>query len=189
MNLRAPALALVAVLALGASAGIQAPEIAAVDENGQSHDLASYRGSIVVLEWTNPDCPYVQRHYKAETMEKLEASFPNEKVTWLAVNSTSYNTPEDTKAWRNEQGFDYPTLQDSSGEVGKSLAARTTPHMFVIDTEGVVRYDGAIDDDPRGRSDAPRNYVAEAVNALLGDEAPEVASTKAYGCSVKYSGK
>lgn len=168
------------------TAGMAAPEVTATDENGTAHELSSYKGNIVVLEWTNPDCPYVQRHYRSETMEKLEASFPDEKVTWLAVNSTGYNTPADTRRWREAHGFSYATLQDAAGDVGHAFGARTTPHMFVLDTEGVVRYSGAIDDDPRGSSDAPRNYVGEAVNALLEGKAPEVTSTRAYGCSVKY---
>jgi peroxiredoxin len=169
-----------------AQVGKPAPDFAAVDESGARHALAQYRGKLVVLEWTNPDCPYVARHYARDTMEKLSRSYGARGVVWLAVNSTHSNTPADTQAWKKKEGFEYATLLDGSGELGKLFGARATPHMFIIDGEGVLRYAGAIDDDPRGRSESPQNYVDAGLGALLGGKSPEPSSTQAYGCSVKY---
>ncbi len=178
-------------LALGAAlepaaVGKPAPDWTAVDETGATHALSQYRGKAVVLEWTNPDCPFVERHYSADTMEKLAAALGAREVVWLAVNSTHYNTPDDTRKWKAEQGFAYPTLQDPDGALGHAYGARTTPHLFVIDAQGVLRYAGAIDDDPSGRSKSPKNYVGNAVEALLASGAPDPSETKPYGCSVKY---
>lgn len=166
--------------------GSPAPGFEALDEQGNRHTLAQYRGKGVVLEWTNQDCPYVQRHYGADTMEKLAKQLGGDGVVWLAVNSTHDNTPEATRSWRDAQGFEYATLQDADGTLGRSYGARTTPHMFVIDAQGVLRYAGAIDDDPRGRSSSPHNYVASAVHAVQSGNDPDPQSTRAYGCSVKY---
>jgi peroxiredoxin len=175
---------------LGAAAplkvGDKAPDFTAVDENGVEHKLAQYKGHAVVLEWTNPDCPYVARHYEAGTMEKLAAALGAKDVVWLAVNSTYTNTSADTKAWKQEQGFTYATLQDAEGTVGHLYGARTTPHMFVIDAQGVLRYRGAIDDDPNGKQAAPKNYVDSAVKAVLASSSPNPSDTQSYGCSVKY---
>ncbi len=165
--------------------GTLAPDFSLLDEQGTLHRLSDYRGKLVVLEWTNPDCPYVKRHYRSDTMEKLSREFDSD-VVWLAVNSTKSNTPEESQAWKQEQGFEYATLQDPAGDIGRLYGARTTPNMYVIDSDGLRRYSGAIDDDPRGRSDEPRNYVAGAVEALLGDAAPDPSQTRPYGFSVKY---
>ncbi len=183
----------VAVLALVLAAspapvevGKPAPDFTILDETGAAHELAKYRGQAVVLEWTNPDCPYVGRHYSADTMEKLAATLGASNVVWLAVNSTHSNTPEDSRAWKAEQGFGYATLQDPEGTLGHAYGARTTPHLFVIDAAGVLRYSGAIDDDPYGKVAAPANYVEGAVRALLAGGDPDPTTTKPYGCSVKY---
>jgi peroxiredoxin len=165
--------------------GVKAPDFSLTDEEGDTHELAAYLGKTVVLEWTNPGCPYVKRHYRADTMEKLAEHFDND-VVWLAVNSTNGNTPEDSREWKKEQGFAYATLQDSEGSVGHLYGAKTTPDMFVIDGDGVLRYAGAIDDDPRGREEAPTNYVDAALKAVMAGANPDPSQTKPYGCSVKY---
>jgi peroxiredoxin len=169
-----------------AEVGKPAPDFSATDETGNRHALSQYRGKVVVLEWTNPDCPYVARHYSQDTMEMLARRWGSRGVAWLAVNSTSTNRPDDTLRWKQEQGFEYATLQDASGELGKLFGARTTPHMFIIDGEGVLRYAGAIDDDPRGKQETPRNYVDGGLTALLAGDGPEPTTTQPYGCSVKY---
>ncbi len=166
----------------------EAPGFTLADADGNERSLKDFKGKYVVLEWTNPDCPYVARHYDADTMEKLANQLGADGVVWFAVNSTHYNKPEDTRAWKEAQGLEYATLQDPEGTLGHLLGARTTPHMFVIDGEGVLRYEGAIDDDPRGRSDSPTNYVSGGVQALLAGNAPDPSQTRAYGCSVKYAG-
>ena len=180
------ALCLVAAASGSPTIGKPAPGFTGTDETGAKHALADYKGKAVVLEWTNPDCPFVARHYKADTMEKLAATLGAKEVVWLAVNSTHSNTAEDTKAWKSEQGFSYATLQDNDGSIGKAYAAKTTPHMYVIDAQGVLRYQGAIDDDPNGSTAAPKNYVDSAVAAVLAGASPDPTDTKSYGCSVKY---
>ncbi len=165
--------------------GSLAPDFSLPDEEGTLHKLSDYRGKLVVLEWTTPECPYVKRHYGSETMERLSQEFEAD-VVWLAVNSTKSNDAQDSQAWKREQGFQYATLQDPAGEVGRLYGARTTPNMYVIDSEGMLRYSGAIDDDPRGRSDLPRNYVSGAIHALLQGATPDPGETRPYGCSVKY---
>ncbi len=170
-----------------AQVGKPAPAFSLKDEAGKEHSLSQYKGKVVVLEWTNPGCPFVQRHYTAGTMKKTLAGFDANKVVWLAVDSTSGNAPEKSAAWKKEKGFTYPVLQDPSGTVGKSYAAKTTPHMYVIDEQGVVRYAGAIDDDPRGnKKEGVTNHVKAAVDALLSGKQVPAATTEPYGCSVKY---
>lgn len=171
---------------LTATVGQPAPDFSLQDQAGVSHDLSGYRGKIVVLEWINPDCPYVQRHYRAETMRGLVDAFDGERVAWLAIDSSHFVTPEASESWRAEHGLPYPILQDASGDIGRRYQARTTPNMYVIDAQGVLRYTGAIDDDPRGRNDSPRNYVREVVDALLAGTEPPLSQTEPYGCTVKY---
>ncbi len=172
--------------ALAADIGKPAPTFTLKDESGAEHSLEKYRGKIVVLEWTNPECPYVQRHHAADTMEKTLASFPKDKVVWLAVDSTAQNTPEKSAEWKKKEKFSWPILQDASGAIGRTYGAKTTPHMYVIDEKGVLRYAGAIDDDPRGRSEKPVNHVKTTVDAILGGKPVPASTTTPYGCSVKY---
>lgn len=169
------------------SVGDAVSDVELLDETGKAHKLSDYRGKVVVFEWTNPECPYVQRHYKADTMEKLSSELKADGVVWFAVNSTSDNEPKDTLAWKQKQGFEYLTLQDKQGELGKLMGAKTTPHMFVIGPDGKLAYAGAIDDDPRGDVDQPQNYVQSATQALMGGLMPDPSNTQPYGCSVKYS--
>jgi peroxiredoxin len=169
--------------------GNPAPDFESADETGKVHRLADYRGKGVVLEWTNPDCPYVQRHYEADTMEKLATALGAKDVVWLAVNSTRTNEPADSAKWKSEQGFGYATLQDRDGALGRRYGARTTPHMYVIDAQGVLQYNGAIDDDPRGTKATPVNYVQGAVSAVLASARPDPSATEPYGCGVKYSSR
>ncbi|MCP4005487.1 MAG: redoxin domain-containing protein [bacterium] len=183
---RAENLAKSRTLAGPAAVGMPAPDFRARDENGVEHRLADYRDRLVVLEWTNSNCPFVARHYRKDAMEKLAKKLGAKGVTWLAVNSTHSNTAAETVAWRDSQGFEYPTLQDNDGTLGRLFGARTTPHMFVIGPKGLLRYAGAIDNDPRGRVESPRNYVDEGISSLLAGSTPDPGSTQPYGCSVKY---
>lgn len=169
-----------------AEVGKPAPAFTLKDETGKEHSLSQYKGKVVVLEWTNPECPFVQRHYQADTMANTLKGFDAKKVVWLAVDSTAHNTPEKSAAWKKTEGFTYPVLQDASGATGKTYGAKTTPHMYVIDTEGVVRYAGAIDDDPRGKNDKKVNHVQTTVDAVLNGKPVPASTTTPYGCSVKY---
>jgi len=168
-----------------AAVGQPAPDFTLLDEHGNSHTLSDYRGKIVVLEWTNPECPFIVRHYNADTMERIATQYGDD-IVFIAINSSHFITPEDVLAWKAAEGFEFPTLLDADGTVGRTYGARTTPHMYVIDTEGALRYVGAIDDDPRGNNDSPTNYVDGAIAALLAGTAPDPSSTDPYGCSVKY---
>ncbi len=171
-----------------ATIGSVAPEFALTDEAGKEHKLSDYKGKIVVLEWTCSSCPYVERHYAKKTMATTHETVGKEDVVWLAIDSTKTVKAEENKAWKAKEGFAYPVLTDASGKVGKMYGASSTPHMFVIDAEGKLRYSGAIDDDVRGKAEAPKNYVIETVNALKKGEKIENSETKPYGCGVKYAG-
>jgi len=162
-----------------------APDFELTDQNGKVHKLSDYHGKVVVLEWTNPQCPYVVRHYKADTMTNLAAKY-GEDVVWMAIDSSNFVTAESASKWAKAEGIEYPILLDASGEVGHMYEAKTTPHMFVIGTGGEVLYDGAIDDDAQGKSDAPQNYVEAAVASALAGQPVKDPQTKPYGCSVKY---
>jgi peroxiredoxin len=184
------AIAVTAAALLGAvdsvKVGDSVPNWSAVDENGVTHKMSDYAGKAVVLEWTNSECPFVVRHYDAGTMQLLAAALGAKDVVWLAVNSTHSNTPDDTKAWRQERGLKYATLQDADGKLGHTFGARTTPHMFVIDAKGVLRYRGAIDDDSTGKAAKRTNYVESAMQKLFANASPDPSDTQPYGCSVKY---
>ncbi|MGI9535404.1 MAG: redoxin domain-containing protein [Thermodesulfobacteriota bacterium] len=156
------------------------------DQNGNNITLTDYGDKIVVLEWTNPDCPFVQRHYREQTMLELAEKYKDKEVVWLAVNSTHYMDNSDNKKWADKNNISYPILNDSSGTVGKMYGAKTTPHMYIINkSEGLV-YEGGIDDDPNGSSDQRTEYVDLALTNLSSGNAVEISKSKPYGCSVKY---
>lgn len=171
-------------LAIGQPApGFELPSV-----DGGTVALADLAGKTVVLEWINPNCPVSRRHAAAKTMVTTEAKHP--EVVWLAINSTNpshgdYLDKAEHKKYQDKMGIDYPVLYDESGDVGRAYGAKTTPHMYVIDAAGKLVYMGAIDDDPRGRG-ASVNYVDAALDAMNSGVKPDPASTKAYGCSVKY---
>jgi peroxiredoxin len=168
--------------------GDPAPDFELTATSGETIKLSAFRGKRVVLEWINPNCPFSVRHAEKKTMQGIADRHP--EVVFLAINSTNpshrdYLKPEDHLKYQQKQGIKYPVLYDSDGKVGKLYGAKTTPHMFVIDEHGKVAYAGAIDDDPRGGG-AKVNYVEQALQALAAGQKPEPASTKPYGCSVKY---
>ncbi len=172
-----------------AKVGEPAPDFTLKDQDGNEVKLSQFKGKPVVLEWTEEGCPFVKRHYTAKTMARtFEASGGSDKVVWLAVNSSHFVKAEEEIEWRKKEGFDYPVLLDPEGKVGAMYNAKTTPHMYVIDKEGVLRYAGAIDDDPRGskKPEEIKNYVSEALEALEAGKPVETPETKPYGCSVKY---
>lgn len=170
------------------SIGQPAPDFALTDLDGATHRLSELAGRTVVLEWMNPNCPFSLRHSKEGTMQATADAHGD--VVWLAINSTNPDHRDhldnaEYKAFLAEHGIGYPVLEDPSGEVGHAYDARTTPHMYVIDGEGKLAYQGAIDDDPRGRGNA-RNYVGAALSAMAAGEAVDPTETKPYGCSIKY---
>ena len=147
-----------------ASALRPAPDFTLTDQKGDAVKLSDFKGRVVVLEWTSPDCPFVQRHYKAGTMAGLAKTYADKGVVWLAIDSTYYMNRENDAAWAEKQQIAYPVLGDHDGKVGKAYGAKTTLHMFVIDAKGNIVYQGAIDNDPSGeKKEGVTNYVAQAL--------------------------
>jgi peroxiredoxin len=169
--------------------GDMAPEFTLSNQHGKEISLKDFEGKLVVLEWVNPDCPFVQRHYKAKTMSTLASKWAEKEVVWLAVNSTKYMGVEENLKFATAEGLDYSVLADQSGEIGHAYHAKTTPHMFVISGEGKILYNGAIDDDKRGDLESPTNYVDAAIAGHLDGGSIEQTQTVPYGCSVKYAKK
>jgi peroxiredoxin len=167
--------------------GTEAPGFTLEDQAGNEVSLSDYAGNIVVLEWINWDCPFVQRHYEAGTMKPLAEEYADDGVVWLAINSTHYATQDKDGQWIEKYNLPYPILHDPTGEVGRAYGAKTTPHMYIVDEDGMLVYQGAIDDDPGGDKDDPTNYVRQALDELLAGEEVSTARTKPYGCSVKYA--
>ena len=176
------------VAVAGVQVGDKAPDFTLTDQNGQRVALSDFAGKVVVLEWTNPECPFVKRHYKQGTMKRLAAEYAKQDVVWLTINSTHFMSQDDNAAFAKANGLTVPVLLDADGTVGRLYGAKTTPHMFVIDAKGAIEYEGAIDDDPRGTKDSATNYVAAALDAVTKGKKPATAETKSYGCSVKYKG-
>jgi peroxiredoxin len=176
-----------------AKVGEAAPNFTLKDTEGKEHKLSDLTkaGKIVVLEWFNPDCPVSKAYHAPERSMKATASeLAGKGVVWLAVNSGAPGN-QGAGVERNRQALKefemaYPVLMDEDGHVGKLYAARTTPHMFVIGTDGKLAYAGAIDDgDPRAKGKT--NYVRDAVVALKEGKDVAVKESKPFGCSVKYA--
>lgn len=191
------ALSLAATATLAAAAiGQPAPGFSAVDTAGKPVSLADFKGKTVVLEWLNPGCPYVRKHYGAANMQATQKSAVDKGVVWLAINSTApdatdYLKPAALADWmKSQKAVATATLMDENGRVGRAYGARVTPHMYVIDAKGTLVYAGAIDNKPSSRaSDIPgaTNHVNAAVAEVLAGKPVSVAATQPYGCTVKYS--
>ena len=176
-----------AAFAGGASVGDSAPDFTLPDLNGTQVTLSKIEG-VRVLEWVNPDCPFVQRHYTAGTMKKLASDYGAKGVSWLTINSTNYMTAEANQKFAQAHGLSQNLLLDPCGAVAHLYGAATTPHMFVLDASGKIVYAGAIDSDPRGTGGAGvTNYVAAALDELLSGKPVSTPETTPYGCSVKYA--
>jgi len=181
--------------ALAVEIGKSAPDFTATDINGKTVKLNDYKGKIVVLESYNSDCPFCNNHYKTGAMQELEKDMAAKGVVWLIVNSVnpnnpSHRTPDQAKQEMADKKIVATAwIDDSSGTVGHLYDMKTTPDMYVIDKNGVLVYDGAIDNKPDPQHDprTARNYVREAVDALMAGKPVPVAQTKPYGCSVKYA--
>ncbi|HEW78796.1 MAG TPA: thioredoxin family protein [Phycisphaerales bacterium] len=175
--------------AVKSKAGKKAPEFKLKNYDGKMVSLSDYKGKIVVLEWYNYECPFVKHHYeKLNTMVNLADKYKAKNVVWLAINSTSHLTTEKNKEFAEEHKVSYPMLDDRSGKVGRAYKARTTPHIFIINTEGMIVFDGAIDNSPLGRrKKGVINYVDKALGELTSGKKISISRTKPYGCTVKYA--
>lgn len=177
--------------------GKPAPAFTATDLDGVQLSLASLKGAYTVLEWSNPGCPFVKKHYYSGNLQRLQREFLAKGVKWIIVNSSApgkqgHLSIEEAQEWMKEQGVSgVKMVLDSAGTVGRSFGAKTTPQLFVIDPQGVVIYAGAIDDDSSASQESvetAKNYVAAALNEELAGKPVAVPVTDPYGCSVKYGG-
>ena len=172
-----------------AEVGKPAPDFSVKDINGKTHKLSDYKGKIVVLENYNLDCPFVANHYNSGAMQELQGQTTGKGVVWLTVNSSYPDAAKGKKEFEAKKIKATALLHDPKGTIGKTYGFKTTPHMIVIDKEGLIAYNGAIDDkavtegDPR----EARNYVREAVGKLATGGNVSVARTKPYGCGAKYA--
>lgn len=179
-----------------ATVGQAAPAFTVTDTGGKAVSLADFKGKTVVLEWVNPGCPYVRKHYDSANMQTTQKGAAGKNVVWLAVNSTAqghgdYKKPADMAAWMTSQkAAATSTLMDSDGKTGKAYGARTTPHMYIVDAKGTLVYAGGIDDKPTANPadiKTANNYVNAALADIAAGKPVANASTRPYGCSVKYS--
>lgn len=178
-----------------AEVGKPAPEFTGIDTKGTEHKLTDLKGKTVVLEWNNPECPYVVKHYGAKNMQDLQKAATADGVVWLTVNSSAAGkqgnmSGEVADKYVADQGA-APTayILDADGTIGKLYDAKTTPHMYVINPEGVLVYAGAIDSDDSFKPETIKgatNYVTAALQSVKDGKPVAQASTKPYGCGIKY---
>ena len=175
--------------------GSAAPDFSLTDSNGQAHSLSQYQGKYVVLEWFNPECPFVKKHYGSANMQKLQQEYTGKGVVWLTIDSNAPGTegnltPDQAQkvmaSWKTHQTA---LLLDPESKVARSYGARNTPDMIVINPEGKIVYEGAIDSKATPNpSDIPSstNYVKAALDESLAGKPVSTSTTRPYGCSVKY---
>ena len=194
-------LAAVAALCLAAkthaapAVGQPAPDFTLTDTSGKTVHLSDFKGKLVVLEWFNPGCPYVRKHYNSANMQGTQKETGAKGVVWLAINSTEntsydYLVPAQLASWVTQQkAAPTQTLMDEEGTVGKAYGARTTPHMYIVNPQGTLIYAGGIDSIASSRPDDIRtavNYVKQGVREALAGQPLSNATTRPYGCSIKY---
>jgi len=176
--------------------GQPAPEFTLPDTYGEEHALTDYRGQWVVLEWLNYECPYVRKHYNSGNMQSLQSAYGEKGVVWLAIVSSApgkqgYHEPDEMNALSQEKGSAAKAvLLDPAGNVGHLYGAQTTPQMIVIDPDGTLLYNGAIDDRPTARLsdiEGAHNYLAAALDEAMAGQEVSVPTSQPYGCSVKYA--
>lgn len=194
------ALAALAAFVSGASAkeaaiGQPAPDFTLTDINGKTHKLSDYRGKTVVLEWVNPECPFVIKHYGSDNIPSLQRGATSEGIVWLAINSgvpgAQGDFDEQKAASWLKQNKAAPTayFRDQNSAVGRLYSAKTTPHMYIITPEGTLVYNGAIDSIRSSNvADIAKaeNYVKSALAAVKGGQPVAKATSEPYGCTVKY---
>jgi peroxiredoxin len=175
--------------------GSVAPDFSLTDAKGKTHALSQFKGKYIVLEWFNPQCPFVKKHYGSGNMQKLQQEYTGKGVVWLSIDSSAPGTDGSltgeeaekiTTAWKAHQTA---FLLDPEGKAGRAYGAKNTPHMFVINPEGKIVYEGAIDSKRTPNpADIPNstNYVKVALDESMSGKPVTTANTQPYGCSVKY---
>jgi peroxiredoxin len=175
--------------------GQKAPDFTAKDATGKTVNLSDFKGKHVVLEWMNPGCPYVRKHYDSNNMQGTQKDATAQGVVWLSINSTNtehadYLAPAALQQWMGDKKATAThTVMDETGTIGQAYAARTTPHLYIISPQGNLVYAGGIDSIPSARADdikAATNYVKQGLGEALAGKPISAANTKPYGCSVKY---
>lgn len=192
----AAAVALAGSAWAAASVGQPAPAFTAQDATGKTVSLADFKGKPVVLEWVNPGCPFVRKHYDSANMQGTQKEALAQGAVWLAINSTAtdsrdYLSPVAMAQWMRQQGAGATaTLMDTDGRIGRAYGARVTPHMYIIDAQGMLAYAGAIDSIPTSRAadvDKATNHVKQALAEVVAGKPVSTPTTRAYGCTIKYS--
>jgi len=176
--------------------GTNAPDFSVTDSNGKTQSVSQYKGKYVVLEWFNPECPFVKKHYGSGNMQKLQEEFTGKDIVWLTIDSSApgkqgHLTAEEANEKITQLKMKSTALLiDTDGKAGQTYGAKTTPHMFVINPEGKIVYQGAIDSrNSTSAADIPSstNYARAALEESLAGKPVSTATTRSYGCSVKYN--
>lgn len=179
----------------GVNINASAPNFSLLDSSGKTVSLSDFKGKYVVLEWTNHQCPYVVKHYDSGNMQGLQKQYTDKDVVWLSIVSSApgkqgyIDNDKANELTQSRNASPTHVLFDPSGEVGKAYAAKTTPHMYIIDPEGKLQYAGAIDSiKSTKQKDIPKakNYVLAGMTALENGSSPDPDVTVPYGCSIKY---
>ena len=175
--------------------GSAAPDFSVTDSKGKTQSISQHKGKTVVLEWFNPECPFVKKHYGSNNMQKLQDEFTGKGVVWLTIDSsaagkeghlTSEQAEKQITEWKMKSTA---LLLDPDGKAGQAYGAKNTPHMFIINPEGKLIYAGAIDSKPSPKPEdiaSSTNYVKVALDEAMAGKTVSNANTKPYGCSVKY---
>jgi peroxiredoxin len=168
----------------------KAPDFTLKNYDGSEVKLADYKGKIIVLEWFNYECPFSRYNYdKTSAVNDLVNKYKDKNIVWLSINSTGHQETEKNKEFAEKNKVLHPILDDSTGTIGKAYGAKTTPHIFIIDTAGNITYEGALDNAPLGKvpeGEKLVNYADKALEELTAGKSVTTATTKPYGCSVKY---
>jgi len=175
--------------------GKPAQDFTLPDSNGKDHSLSEYKGKIVVLEWLSHDCPFVKKHYNSGNMQKLQKTYTEKGVIWFSIISSApgkqgYYTPEEaSEITKQKKAYPTAVLLDPDGDVGKLYGAKTTPHMFIINSDGMLVYNGAIDDIRSTKIEdisKAKNYTQIALDEVMAGKEVSIQTSQPYGCSVKY---
>ena len=182
-------------MAQAARVGEKAPDFTATDTNGQTHKLSEYAGKYVVLEWTNRDCPYTRKHYSTGNMQTLQREWTHKGVIWLTVQSSApgqegyITAPEENAYLKQASSSPTAVFLDPSGTLGHLYDAKTTPDMYVVNPQGILIYEGAIDNKPGADPEdvkSAENYVSLALTQAMAGKSLSTPTSRPYGCSVKY---
>jgi len=191
----APAAPEAAAPSTTAAVGQPAPDFTLPDLDGKEVRLSDHKGKLVVLEWFNPECPFVKAAHTKGSLKDAADKAQAKGVVWLAINSNSPGSQgsalETNREAKASFGMNHPILRDESGDVGRLYGAKRTPHMYVIDAQGTLVYAGAIDNSPDGEGESPQGgtlvrYVEEAIADVAEGKPVRTSQTEAYGCTVKY---